>query len=108
MRPHAILALLLAACGGMTVDEFEVEVLAELCEAAAACEQTFDADECYDFVRAEDRSSCDFDPDAARACSQEIPTATCTDNGDLGTSTWQPPESCGQVYDCGPITLETT
>ncbi|MFT4622883.1 MAG: hypothetical protein ACI8PZ_001539 [Myxococcota bacterium] len=100
-------AVLFCACGGMSVDEFEVEVLADLCDAAAQCEQTFEADACYDFVRTVDRSRCDFDPKSASACEREIPIASCTDGGDLGTWAWQVPASCDAVWDCGPISLRT-
>lgn len=106
-RTAPLLILLWSGCGGMAVEDFEVDVLDELCQAAADCEATFDAESCYDLLRSIDRSRCDFDADAARDCADGIPEARCIDNGDLGTTTWEVPEACDAVYSCGPISLAT-
>jgi hypothetical protein len=95
------------ACGDsdLTRVAFEVDVLAELCDAAAACEG-FEPNDCYDLLRSDDRTDCTYDAEQAAACADAIPVARCVDESEIGLPVWRVPRACDTVYDCGPITLE--
>ena len=111
--------LLVTACG-MSEERFTVDGLQRLCEQEVLCaENRFDLTACVDHVRATDRSGCDYDPKAARACYRALDTS-CTpgvlaDPGaltspelcqeckvdEMGIATLALPSVCAEVYpDC--------
>ena len=98
--------LILASACGWSERRFEAKGIAQLCEAAASCAQTYDASTCIDRLRSTDRSSCDFDPDKAAACSADAKDAPCETIGVFAIEALRIPESCIQTYDCDWIDLD--
>jgi len=96
---RTVAPFLLVACG-WSEQRFEVVGIERLCEAASACAGTFDAPTCVDRLRDGDRSDCDYDPKAARACADEVEAAGCTEEDVFGISTLAMPESCLGVWAC--------
>lgn len=101
MRP--LLLLLLVGCG-WSEDKFAVKGIPAWCEAASDC-VGFEVGACEDHIRAVDRSSCDYDPAAARRCYANLEDeGTCTPLEALGTASFQGPEDCDLIWDgCGPL-----
>ena len=99
------LLVLLVGCG-WSEKKFEVEGIARLCDAAASCAGYYESADCYDVLRATDRSSCDYDPKSARACVNALEEASCTQVGtSLDLQELVVPEDCLAVYDCEWIDL---
>jgi hypothetical protein len=98
--------VLLAGCG-WSETKFEVEGIGALCDAASSCAGYYDADACYDALRATDRSGCDYDPKAARACADELESASCQPVGtNLPLEQLVVPDACVEVYSCEWIALD--
>jgi hypothetical protein len=100
--------LLLTACG-WSEQRFEAVGIERLCEEAAACAGTYDAQVCIDRLRLADRSSCTFDSDAAGDCVSALDDATCAPYEPFDVEQLVVPESCAAAYDCdwlGDLTLQ--
>ena len=89
---------------GWSEERLLTEGLDEWCTEATACEGGYTIDACIDHIRTVDRSLCDYDPEAARACIADLPSATCTDLPALDTASFNSPESCDEIWEgCGPL-----
>lgn len=95
------LLTLLLACGGFTEERFLVDGYGRWCEQSSACSGTFEPDSCYDLLRSQDRSGCDFDPVAAEQCYDELEAAECYDDPLLDLAVLVVPEACEAAYVCG-------
>jgi hypothetical protein len=103
VAPLIYIVVLASACG-YSEKKFQVETIPEFCSLNANCTEIIDAVACIDSLRTVDRSTCDYDPKAAKECQQLLEEATCEDNGDIGTYSLLYPESCDRVYDgCGVL-----
>jgi hypothetical protein len=89
----------LAACG-FGEKRFEVVGIERLCEQASACAGTFDAAACVDHLRTTDRSTCDYDPAAAKACANDVEAAPCVPVEPFAMSALEIPEDCQAAYVC--------
>lgn len=95
--------LVLTACG-MSEPRFQVDGVDALCAEIAACTDHVEVDACVDEVRSTDRSTCDYDPSAAKDCIAELEGAACIVQVGSGRSSLEIPEVCAEVYPgCGPL-----
>lgn len=94
-----ILAVVLMACG-FSEERFLVDGYGRWCDQSSACSGTFEAQSCYDLLRSQDRSGCDYDPAAAKQCFDELETAECFDDPLLDLAVLTVPEACDAVYAC--------
>ena len=97
MRLLPVIAL--ASCG-YSEQKFEAVAVERLCEAAAQCAGTYDAAACVDRLRTTDRASCDYDPEAAKACASAVEDAACADVEPFALRELEIPADCQAAYAC--------
>jgi hypothetical protein len=85
---------------GFGEKRFEVVGIERICEQASACAGTYDAAACVDALRTTDRSECDYDPAAAKACANTVEEARCVAREPFAVQELELPEDCQAAYDC--------
>lgn len=95
-----VLWLLGAVSCGWSERRFEIVGIAELCEAASTCAETYPAEICIDRLRSADRSSCTYDKRAAGDCIDALDEAECGPVEPFDLVQLDLPDACWAVYDC--------
>lgn len=94
------LALVCLVACGFSEEKFLVDGVGLWCERSAECAGSFDATTCVDVFRSTDRSSCDYDPAAAKECFAALPDAACIEDAPFELMVLDVPASCESAYIC--------
>jgi len=107
MRALPVVSMLIfASACGYSEKKFLVNTTFEFCSLNEYCTESVITAACVDAIRSVDRSSCDYNPKAAKECHKALEEneATCEANLDIDTSTLVYPAICDEVWEgCGSL-----